>query len=177
MGEVIVDTCCLINLYATAELGTFLKDLSWPFYIARAALAEAIFIRIQDVDGDLISDPIDVRSFTSHGLITVADVEGAEEVELYVQLAAALEDGEAMGLAIAKVRSWALATDDRKARRLASKLGVKVLTTPELMQSWESVANITRSKMASMLKQIEFGARFAPADDAPGYDWWSSFVV
>jgi predicted nucleic acid-binding protein len=172
MWEAIVDTCCIINLYATGELAAFLQDSPMRFYIARAAWAESLFIRFPDVDGDPARERIDLGRLASQGLITVTEPGESKEIELYVQLAAQLDDGEAMGLAIAKVRNWVLATDDRKARRLAATLGVRVVTTPELMQRWANDAGMPRAKLTSLLKRIEHAARFVPAEDAPGYEWW-----
>ncbi len=176
MGEAIVDACCFINLYATGEMAAFLGESSWTFYIARAALAESLFIRSHDAEGNPTREPIDFAHLISPGLITITEIGDANEIELYVQLAAELEDGEAMGLAIAKVRGWVLATDDRKANRLANKLGVKVLTTPELLQDWAKCMKVPQTKLGAMLRRVESSARFVPAADAPGHAWWSELV-
>ncbi|HLB77136.1 MAG TPA: hypothetical protein VJO72_08900, partial [Candidatus Dormibacteraeota bacterium] len=56
------------------------------------------------------------------GRVKIASLDSPLEEELYVQSAADLDDGEAMSLAICRARGYALATDDRKARRIASQL-------------------------------------------------------
>jgi predicted nucleic acid-binding protein len=93
-------------------------------------------------------------------------------MELYVDLAARLDDGEAMALAIAKARRWWLSTDDCKARRLAGDLGVKVLTTPEILKRWADAAHPAPVEIGDMLQNIERRARFAPADNDPLHGWW-----
>ena len=57
-----------------------------------------------------------------------ADIE--KKTAIAVEFAAQIDDGEASCLAIAKSRGWLVATDDRKAIRLAVKSGISVITTP-----------------------------------------------
>jgi predicted nucleic acid-binding protein len=63
-------------------------------------------------------------------------MDGAEELERFVKIATALNDGEAMALAIVCHRGWRLATDDRKAARIADSFGVQVGATSELVRQW-----------------------------------------
>ncbi len=174
MPDAIVDACCFINLYATGDLRGFLTESPWKWHIPSAALAESLYIRVTTDEGDGTREPIEPHPYIDERLITLVDVADAGETELYVRLAGNLDDGEAMALAIAKLRGWTLATDDRKARRLAGDLGVPVVTTPELVQQWVKVAKMRPAKVKELLRRIEFGARFIPADSAPGYDWWTA---
>ncbi|MCH7994369.1 MAG: hypothetical protein IIB57_07990 [Planctomycetes bacterium] len=176
MPDAIVDACCFINLYATGDLRGFLTQLAWQWHIPSAALAESLFIRKVSDEDDEKREPIDAQPYFDESLITLVDVGGADEAELYVRLAGDLDDGEAMALAIAKQRGWTLATDDRKAKRFASDLGVPVVTTPELMQRWAKASKMRPAKLRTLLRNIESGARFAPGEDAPGYEWWTAQV-
>ena len=104
MPDAIVDACCFINLYATGDLRVFLSQLAWQWHIPSAALAESLFIRkVGDKDYEK-REPIDAQPYFDESLITLVDVGGADEAELYVRLAGDLDDGEAMALAIAKQR-------------------------------------------------------------------------
>ena len=176
MPDAIVDACCFINLYATGDLRGFLTQLAWQWHIPSAALAESLFIRSVSDEDDEKREPIDAQPYFDESLLTLVDIGGADEAELYVRLAGDLDDGEAMALAIAKQRGWTLATDDRKAKRFASNLGVPAVTTPELMQRWAKASKMRPAKLRTLLRNIESGARFAPAEDAPGYDWWTAQV-
>ncbi len=176
MPDAIVDACCFINLYATGDLRGFLTELAWAWHIPSAALAESLFIRMVSDEDDEKREPIDAQPYFDESLITLVDVGGANEAELYVRLAGDLDDGEAMALAIAKQRGWRLATDDRKAKRFAGDLGVPVITTPELMQRWAKATKMRPAKLRTLLSNIESGARFAPGEDALGYEWWTTQV-
>jgi len=73
---------------------------------------------------------------------------------------------------MAKQRGWKLATDDRKARRLAGDMDVSVLTTPEIMRKWSEVIRSSPKDIAETLRNIAFGACFVPAVNMPEYTWW-----
>lgn len=70
--------------------------------------------------------PVTKRPFdqVQHPLRTSPNVEvlslSERELELFVELAAELGDGEAASIAVAKERALPLALDDRRARKLAS---------------------------------------------------------
>jgi predicted nucleic acid-binding protein len=87
-----------------------------------------------------------------------------------------LDDGEAACLAIAKVRGWTLATDDRKGRREAGALGVPVVTTPELVKRWADATKADDEAVAKVLKAIQDFARFFPHKTMPLHPWWNDAI-
>ena len=91
---------------------------------------------------------------------------------MYVDLATQIDDGEAMALAIAKSRSWAVSTDDRKAKRIADELSVKVLTTPEIVKRWADLARPSLDDLRQTLQLIETRASFFPSANHPLHSWW-----
>lgn len=141
-----------------------------------AALAESLFIRVTGDKGDDKRELIEPKPYIDESLIRLVEVGGADEAELYVRLAGDLDDGEAMALAIGKLRGWTVATDDRKAKRFSGDLGVPVVTTPELMRQWAKASKMRPARLKALLSNIQSGARFAPAEDAPGYDCWTDAV-
>ena len=62
-------------------------------------------------------------------------------------------------MAIAKTRGWGLASDDRKARRLAGQLGVNVVTTAELVKSWSENTKAPDDDVAQVLRRLESRVR------------------
>jgi len=176
MTDAIIDACCFINLYATGNLRGFLSASDCGWHIPTVALAESLFVRAPaDADEDT-PEPIVAQPLIEDGLLELVDVEGDAETGWYVRLAADLDDGEAMALAISKVRGWTTATDDRKARRIAASLDIPVVTTPELMQQWAERAAIPSPELTKMLRDIVVRARFSPAEDSPGFVWWMSQI-
>ncbi|MEE9293687.1 MAG: PIN domain-containing protein [Phycisphaerae bacterium] len=176
MSDAIVDACCFINLYATGDLRGFLAELAGEWHMPSAALAESLYIRVTTDEGDDRREPIEPQPYIDESLITLVGVADEGEAELHVRLARDLDDGEAMALAIAKLRGWTLATDDRKAKRFAGDLGIPVVTTPELMKRWAKASKMRPARLKTLLSNIQSGARFAPAEDAPGYHWCTNAV-
>jgi len=118
-----------------------------------------------------------VQACVDAGILAECDVESVRESELYVQLAADLDDGEAMALALAAARGWLLATDNRKPRRRAAEMGVSVITTPELMKRWVDLNEIPDGELRAALGRIRDQARFVPTDDFPLHPWWVNHLV
>jgi predicted nucleic acid-binding protein len=117
--------------------------------------------------------PIDLLPEITGGLLTRCDCESDEETDLYVELAARIgDDGESMGLAIAKCRGWSVLTDDKKARRIATELGVTVLSTTEVLKQWSENSKPTDSQLSAVLEAIERFANYTPGRGAAYYEWW-----
>src|SRR5437868_10196598 len=121
MPDGVVDACCTINVYAAGCARELLSSSGRAWHIPGAVVREAQFVRKPDPDdrAQLIPEPIDLRPLIAGGVLRPCDPAPGVEAALYVQLAVELDDGEAAALAVAQARGWALATDDRKARRLA----------------------------------------------------------
>ena len=67
------------------------------------------------------------------------------------------------GSAEALTRGWRLATDNRKAIRLAGEAGVSVLTTAEVMRRWVETLDPSAAEVATALVAIRERARFLPS--------------
>ncbi len=172
MDDVVVDACCLINICAAGELRERLSLIGGKWYVPTAVMAETLYLHIEQADGTIDKSPIDLQSFIDDGVLLSCTAEAAEELELYVDLATRLDDGEAMALAIAKTRSWTLSTDDRKARRIAGELGVNILTTPAIMKRWTELASPHADELKETLRRIELLASFFPSASDPLHSWW-----
>ena len=172
MDDVVVDACCMINLYAAGGLRKRLSLLGGRWYVPTAVVVEALYVHIEQADGTIEKSAIDLQSFVDDGTLLSCTVESAEELELYVDLATRIGDGEAMALAIAKSRGWTLWTDDRKAKRITDGLSVSVLTTPDLVKRWADSTILSRDELRDTLRLIEDRAHFFPAASHPLHSWW-----
>ncbi len=179
MPAVILDACGALNLYASGRFVPILAALSHDWFIPAAVERESQQYRQPDpADPEkLIVTPLHLAPAIRAGVLSRCDCEGREEAELYVQLAASIgDDGESMGLAIAKVRGWSLLTDDKKARRIACELGVAVLATPGVMRQWAELVKPGADELSETLEAIERFANYRPGRGAEHYDWWAASV-
>lgn len=169
-SPIVLDCSVLINVLATrlAEsiLGSFRNT-----GICSAVEQETIFLR-----GDQPSDPrerISISALIDNGLLVRFELRTNEE-ELFVDLAADLDDGEAMTLAIAHHRGAIAAVDDRKARRIAGErlAGLALLRTTDIMHAWNLTKQPGSRELGGALRRIQDVARYRPSNEDPLRDWW-----
>lgn len=175
MSSLVLDACCLLNLTAAGKiLHENSSRTGFSFFVPRVVAKESIYILQPDDDqaGQLVRKEVDMNLYVDRKLVSYCDVEGAYETELYVQFAVQIDDGEAACLAIAKSRSWILATDDRIARRLATEQSVKVLGTPEIVRTWAESNSVSDSEISSVIGNIQRYAKYVPRSNVPDAEWW-----
>ncbi len=177
MRDVALDACCLINLCAAGSILSVqsCSRLGLRLHIPNEVAAETLYILQPDADdaGRLVKHPIDLGWYTAASLLRPCALEGSDELELFVEMATRLGDGEAACFAVAAQRGWILATDDRRARRLAAEAALTVMTTPELVKHWSETTHAGHQEIAAVLRSIQERAYFAPRAGAPEADWWA----
>ena len=175
MADEIVDACCIINLYsATDDFCSLVRAIGGRLHVPEAVARESLYVcRLDEEDEQkTVKEEIDLTPAVDAGLVQLCDVHTAQENALFLRFAVDLDDGEAACLAIAQARGWAVATDDRKAQRLASESGIAVVTTPELMKRWADAESIGDAEMGNVLQRIRSFARFVPRRGSVLYEWW-----
>jgi len=170
---IILDTSVALNLLATGAGLAVLESLGVKCFVCSAVVDEAIYIRSDDPAQP--REAVSIDTWLPSGAVKVIDPESLLEEELYVQFAADLDDGEAMSLAICRGRGYALATDDRKARRIAGRLAVptvQLLSTSQVVQHWAVRTGAAPGELKRILSAIELRARFIPPHNDPLRGWW-----
>lgn len=174
MPQRIVDACCLINVYASKNAHNILRALKGGLFVPDLIKDESLFIRKED-DQDktaLVPAPIDLTEAIAEGLLHRCRLENEVEAQQFVEFATSVDDGEAICLALAKCRGWVVATDDRKAIRLAKAEGINTITTAEIVKLWADSCKATDEAIAEIQHRIEYYARFRPRKGSPLYEWW-----
>jgi len=77
-----------------------------------------------------------------------------------------------MFLAIAESRGWPVATDDRKAIRVAQQAGLRVISCPELVKAWIDATKPDSATLVQLLTDIQTLAQFRPNATMPESAWW-----
>lgn len=170
MSDGVLDTCCLINFVASGQCEAILQVLGRPLYVPEAVRRESLFLAPEEPDGARHTLRLD--DIVQELDLTIIAPAGDAELSLYVSLAADLDDGEAMALALAKSRGLTLLTDERKAAKRAAALDVPVLTTFEVLHKW--AADAETSIVSDAISRIERLARYTPSPRSPLFDWWQS---
>jgi predicted nucleic acid-binding protein len=170
--DALLDTCCILNLCAVDEPQAVLSQLPFRLFITASVEAEQISIRPSPDAKRHERRKIDLTPCISSGVLQRCKPETAEERNFYVKLALEVDDGEAMTLAIAATRQWAIATDDTAARSVARRLGLTMYSTPQLLRLWAVRTKADYQQIRVAIARIELLARYVPNPAMPDADWW-----
>lgn len=176
---ILLDACCVLNLYATRRIREILEAIPVRFAVAERAAAEALFVR-RGGSGDDASeqDPVNLQPLVTGGLLEILHLETETEMASFVQFAAELDDGEAMTCALAVHRSATVATDDRKARKVlnARAPGVHIHSTAEIIKRWAEAKQVPEPSLKRVLADVLERARFTPSRHDPLQAWWEETI-
>ena len=175
--SLIIDACVLLNLLATNLIKEILEVASQKSLVCTLVKAESLYLRKENDPTEL--EQIELQPLFDAGILHLCQTESDEEDQLFVNLAAKLDDGEAMSLAIALNRRWHLSTDDKKARRIFvenSDDEQLLIGTSDLVKEWADSKSISNDDLKRILQQIEQKARFRPSLSDRNYQWWNDTV-
>lgn len=173
----IIDACVLLNLFATGIVQEILSLIAQNSIVCVLVNEESFYLRKEDDQNEIES--IEIEDLISQGIVQLCDFENAEEQNLFVNLAAELDDGEAMSIAIALSRKWHLATDDKKARRIFTENAQNnnlLVSTSDLIKEWTENENVDDVTIKAILLKIERKASFHPPKADINLQWWNDIL-
>lgn len=167
----LLDACCLINLAATGIPDEILLSLPHDCATSDLVISTEV-LSILSEDG-LEREPIQPSALTGLSVLSPSE----EELVSFLQFAMDLDDGEASVCALAQSRGGAVATDDRKAIRIAggARPSIPILQTPDLLYEWQEISGSSHLEMCEIVRAIERRARFRPRRDHRLFSWWDGF--
>ena len=172
----VLDASCLLNLYATGRLRAIAAALPYRLAVAEYVLErEVLYTWLPVATGSgARREPVDTSSLQEDGRIQVMRLELPEEEATFVSLAGSIDDGEAVTGALALHRRCALATDDRKARRVFGERlpGIPLVSTLEILKLWEQEASVSGAELRAAILSMRSGASYVPGRRDPLYAWW-----
>ncbi len=172
-NPIVVDACVLINLEGTGRLDAIVRALGVDLLITEHARAEVGSLR-NEVDGLIEVLPIELEEHIGSGTLTVSAL-WPEELPMYVELALEVGDGEASSIAAAANRGLAIATDDRKARRMSLERGLaEPIRTTGLLRGYCDVIHGDPALVRDLLLAVQKRASFVPPRSDPDFEWWWS---
>jgi hypothetical protein len=172
----VIDACCLIDLMVSGHGEAILRAGGFAWQLPTAVGAEVRYLRQYDPAqaGAVLTVPADLAPYLTTGLLTPCQPDDTQEQARFVHYASQFRsDGEAMCLAIAESRGWPVATDDRKAIRVAGQAGLTVVSCPQLVKAWADATRPDPSMLVQVLTDIQTLAQFRPNPTMPESNWWS----
>ena len=172
---VIQDACVLINLLASERFEDIAHGCDLRFAIVSVVAQESMYLHRA---GSSERETIDLKPLIAQGLLQTLSADSENEKLRYIELALNLDDGEAESVAIAEARNFALATDDRKARNLIQREGLKIVlwSTCSLLQQWQAKCSIPDEDLKAVLTNIFNRARYRPKPGHPHFQWWTDLT-
>ena len=170
-----IDACCMIDLLASGTAEAILRAGRFAWHLPSAVQGEVRYCRQHDPaqPGQIVTFPADLTRFLASGLLTVCNPATQQEFDRYAHYATLFRsDGESMCLALAEERGWAVATDDRRAIRVAQQGGLTVVSCPQLVKAWADATTPARITLQRVLRDIQVLAQFKPNPSMPEYLWW-----
>ncbi|MGI8554362.1 MAG: hypothetical protein ACR2PL_26785 [Dehalococcoidia bacterium] len=177
--QLLLDTCCLLNLHATRRIEEIFRALNLVIAIVDRVSREAMYLRRGGGDEDADEhERIDLQPLIAKGFLRVLRLEVDEEFTSFVRFAADLDDGEAMTCAVAVHRGAMIATDDRKTLRILAGRAphTEVYTTARLIKHWADAHSIVGPELKPVLLDIQERTHFFPGRHEPLREWWEAQI-
>lgn len=164
----VIDADVLMNVVATGHAYEILIAGGGALLCPQVE-AEVLYLEAEDETSP--PDPIDLSPLIASGALEPVMMSDSE-VDRFVQLATAVDDGEAQVIAVAIERVALPVTDDRRARRLALDQRAEVIGTPEMLKNWQEASGIGADEVRVAIERVERRAHYRPRRDHPLADWW-----
>lgn len=192
-GLVLLDACCLINLFATGRAEELLAGLPYELAVSGYVAADEV-LEIDSIQPDEAGDPVAqehprlalrplISDLADRGVLELMNLETAEEERELVRFARDLDDGEAHTAALAVTRGARVATDDRKAIRVLraawrerGDTGDPILRTSQLLFPWAEALGLADDELARLLRDVARRASFFPPRDDPHVQRWMELL-
>ena len=162
-----------MNLLASGVAIQILESQAIVFVVTPAVAQEALYLEPLEPDGQ--RERINLAPLEEAGLLRRVELEDPE-LELVVGLARVVDDGEAEVIAVAVNRRLPVATDDRKARRVAAEHGVTLQSTPDLVRGWWAALDPPDDTLGDVITRIRRRSRYRPPNTHALHEWWSSHL-
>lgn len=175
---IILDACCVINLYASGYMKTILTSIPTQIFVT-SFVHEVEANRIYSGPNDDITketELINLQPFIMGELLQLVSPGNEEEENTVVNLssAAAIDSGEAITAAIAVHRQWSLGTDDKAAISFFMRKvpQLHLISTLDILKYWADTTCPPLMTLRIMLNNIRDRARYRPHYKHHLYAWW-----
>lgn len=155
------------------DLHAFSVALGFRFAMTDIAASEAMWLH----EADDTRTPVHLARDRPQWLeiVTLTDV----ELGVFVELARLVDDGEAATIAAAASRGLRIATDDRKAIRVAeaAHAPVQIVGTTTIIRLWSDSGVPQPDEVSAAIQAIRLRASFVPRRQDEHFDWWNEMLA
>lgn len=177
-SHVVLDACCVLNFCASGHLIEIVKSIPAQVVVTEV-IRERELLTLQRLADESSEDINQFESAIEKRIISVIDFNSESEQETFVNYVFELgDDGESATCSIAFHRSWAIATDNRKAISFFQKEAphLQILSTLELVKNWAETGKLSSATLRSVLTSIRTKGRYIPHCHHPLLRWWEDVM-
>ncbi|SRR6266487_725319 len=180
---IILDACCIINLYASGYMQRILvsipKKVSVAAFVCDVEASKIYSGPEEDIMGE--TELINLQPFVEKKLLQIVSPENEAEENTIVNFssAAAIDSGEAITAAIALHRQWSLGTDDRTATAFFMRKVPKLhlVSTLDILKHWADTMCPPLTTIKIAMNNIQNRARYRPHYKHHLYEWWNDTMT
>lgn len=172
----LLDACAAINLYACRHMPDILRAVPSRCAIVERVQRESLYVR-RGGGGDDARDleAIDFTDLIAANLLQVIHPTD-EELGAFIDLTMRLGDGEAMTVAVALQRGYAVVTDDRVA--VSTVAGrVPVLSSLEAIANWVDRERVPAAVVTAALRDLRERGSYLPGRSHHLRPWWERYMT
>jgi hypothetical protein len=176
--NVVIDACCLLNLFATRHEREILEALDWVTLTTPQARGEALYLSSPpDADGVRLRAPVDWSLLQGTNRLEIRPL-GDTATDLFVQCAEHLPDGDASCVALAATLAVPLVTDDGKERRIARSVAehVRQVSTLEFLHAAARLLKWDRGCLRQVVLDLRWCGNFLPPRKDRHAQWYGNLL-
>jgi predicted nucleic acid-binding protein len=178
--RLVIDACCVLNLLATRREIDMVFALDLHLLDTPQSSGEPVTLWTPpDSQGQRKKEPASTEPLRLAGLLETLPLDGEPLIDAFVATAAYIKDTDASCIALAGVLKLPLATDDRKARRLARDLfpAIDLVTTLDLLAGAEEALAWSAEELATVASNLRWRGNFAPPRKDPRCTWYEDILT
>lgn len=177
--EVVIDTCCMINLLATEREVEIIESLDYEMFDTEYTKSESHMLWSQpDADGNRGQKHRSTASLRAAGLLRTRLIDSDALVDAFVRAASQICDPDASCIALAGGLEIPLVTDDRKERRIAKELfpSIEQISTLDMIREASEILSWDDATMIEVVGNLRWRGNFAPPRNDENGSWYAMWL-
>lgn len=178
--EVVMDTCCTLNLLATGREVEIVGALDCRLLHTPQVSGEPMLLwTAPDQDGERLRHPVTTEALRRAGYLATRPLDTDALADAFVAAAAHIEDADASCIAVAGTLGLPLVSDDRKERRIAAELfpSIELISTLDLIHEASRRLGWSEQELVGVASALRWGGNFAPPRKDPRAAWYASLLA
>jgi hypothetical protein len=178
-NQVVIDSCCTLNLLATRREIEIAKALKlYLLDTPQVSVEPPTLWTPPDIDGMRSKESTTTRPLRRAGHLETRTLAGDALIGAFIAAAARIKDTDASCIALAGILKLPLMTDDRKEQDIARDLfpAIEIVSTLDVLAEAEKAIGWSTKELALVAHDLRWRGNFAPPRRDPRAGWYESLL-